>query len=264
MSAIQQVFANQDTRQLILKHYYNLRALDQYMNEFQQGQLFKLKFEVLDKSFHFFDVWSVRLLRNFKELIYEYNPACKKAKNKYVWEKHLNECEIIMEYKVYHNYAILDNFSGDCNCYKLYIWGIVGKSKYGKSEQTYKLTENRMFPKNPLIDITLRRQIADCYQMYSDSELCLDLLILCGFRNFMNIRANHEDINRMYPSRRFKKDFSSIYGGIEKHNQTHTKTAMKLLEEYEDREDYECSNYKGLEIYKRYLRDFICDDVLTT
>ena len=69
-------------------------------------------------------------------------------------------------------------------------------------------------------------------------------------------------INRMYPSRRFKKDFSSIYGGI--HNETHTKTAMKLLEEYEDREDYECSNYKGIEIYKRYLRDFICNDVLTT
>ena len=100
--------------------------------------------------------------------------------------------------------------------------------------------------------------------MYSDSELCLDMLILCGLRNIMNIRANHEDINRMYPSRRFKKDFSSIYGGIEKHNQTHTKTAMKLIEEYEDREDYECSNYKGLEIYKRYLRDFICNDVLTT
>ena len=164
-----------------------------------------------------------------------------------------------MEYEIYHNYAILDNFSNDCRCYKVHIWDIVGKSKYGKSEKTYKLTEFETF-----IDISLRRRITDCYKMYSDRELCLDLLILCGFRNFMNIRANHEDINRMYPSRRFKKDFSSIYGGIEKHNQTHTKTAMKLLEEYEDREDYECSNYKGLEIYKRYLRDFICNDVLTT
>ena len=262
MSSIQQVFANQDTRQIILKHYYNLRALDQYMNEFQQGPLFRMKFEWLD-TWGFFDEWSVKLLKDFKKLIYEYNPDFTKAKNECYWEKHLNECEIIMEYEIYHNYAILDNFNDDCNCYKLHIWGI--GCKYGKSQKTYKLTEGRMFPKNPLIDITLRRRIADCYKMYSDSELrgAINIANIFGC-NIMYIRANHRDINRMYPSRRFKKDFSSIYGGIEKHNQTHTKTAMKLLEEYEDREDYECSNYKGLEIYKRYLRDFICDDVLTT
>ena len=251
MSAIQQVFANQDTRELILKHYYNLRALDQYMNEFEQGQTFKVKFNWLYDYFKFFDEWSVKLLKELKQLIYDHNPKFKKtSKNEYIWEKHLNECEIIMGYEIYHNYTILDNFTDDCNCYKLYIRGIGGK--WGNNKNEILLFRLRYFSKY--------------YKMYNITDVYW-IRSLCynyGERNILNIIANHQDINRMYPSRRFKKDFSSIYGGIEKHNQTHTKTAMKLLEEYEDREDYECSNYKGLEIYKRYLRDFICDDVLTT
>jgi len=235
--SIQQVFANQDTRQTILQHYYNLRALDQYMNEFQQGQLFKVKFECLD-LIGFFDEWSVKLLKEFKELIYELNPKFKNSKDMNRWEKNINECEIVMEYEIYHNYAILNNYSEYCKCYKLHIWGIVGKSKI----------PHQIFSGN--------RLITDYYKMYSDESL--------GERTcrwYMNIKANHEDINRMYPSRRFKKDFSLILGGIPKHDETHTKTAMKLIEEYEDREDYECSNYEGLYIYKKYLRDFICDDV---